>query len=116
MEKLEPSVDGIIDYIGAMAAGYSTGLKWNEVAKLKSDMMLVRHRWIGVDLSALEAKCRAVGLDDEDTRTVLDLVRKVKAGKRLVPQNGYRGFRWNTEPEPRAPVYPADSPASEEWW
>lgn len=116
MKKLEPSVDGIMDNVGAWAAGYSTGLKWNEVAKLKSDMMLVRHRWVGVDLGALEAKCREVGLNDEDTRTVLDLVRKVKAGKRLVPQRRYRGFRWGTEPEPWEPAESSGSPAAEEWW
>lgn len=46
--------------------------------------MLVRHRWVGVDLQALEAKCREVGLNDEDTKNVLDLMRKVKAGRRLV--------------------------------
>lgn len=108
--KLEPSVDRIMDYIGQMAAGYSTGLKWNEVAKLKSDMMQVRHRWVGVDLRALEAKCRAVGLNDEDTGTVLDLVRKVRAGKRLVPQRSYRGFRWGTEPE-----LPGGDLASGDW-
>lgn len=108
--ELEPSVDRIMDYIGLMAAGYSTGLKWNEIAKLKSDMMLVRHRWLGVDMRALEVKCRAVGLDNEDTATVLDLVRRVQAGKRLVPQRSYRGFRWGTEHE-----VPSDDPASCDW-
>ena len=77
------------------------------MAKLKSDMVLVPHRWIGVDLRALEAKCRVVGLDDKDTGTILDLVRKVQAGKRLVPQRSYRGFRWGTEPE-----LPSDGPSS----
>ena len=108
--ELEPSVDRIMDYIGQMAAGYSTGPKWNEVAKLKSDMVLVPHRWIGVDLRALEAKCRVVGLDDKDTGTILDLVRKVQAGKRLVPQRSYRGFRWGTEPE-----LPSDGTSSRDW-
>lgn len=111
---LEPSVEKIIEEIGRWAAGYSTGLKWNEEAKLKSDMMRVRHRWVGVDLGALEAKCREVGLNDKDTRTVLDLVRKVKAGKRLVPKRTYRGFQWDP-PTTQQPVYPADSPASQEW-
>ena len=97
--ELEPSVDRIMDYIGQMAAGYSTGLEWNEVAKLKSDMMLVQHRWLGVDLRTLEAKYRVVGLNDKDTGTVLDLVREVQASKRLVPQRRYRGFRWGTEPQ-----------------
>lgn len=35
---LDPSVERIIEEIGRWAAGYSTGLKWNEVAKLKADM------------------------------------------------------------------------------
>jgi hypothetical protein len=112
---LEPSVDEIIEEIGRWAAGYSTGLKWNEVAKLKSDMMLVRQRWLDVDLGALERKCRAVGLDSEDTRTVLDLARKVQSGKRLVPNRQYSTFQWNP-PTRQDPVYPADSPASQEWW
>lgn len=39
---LEPppeDVDGILKYVAAMAAGYSSGLKWNEEDKLKADMM-----------------------------------------------------------------------------
>lgn len=37
-QPLPNGVDGILEYIAAMAAGYSSGLKWNEEDKLKADM------------------------------------------------------------------------------
>ena len=36
-----------------MARGYGNHLKWNEVAKLKADLMNVRHRWLGVSAHVL---------------------------------------------------------------
>jgi len=40
-------------YLAQMARGYDNHLKWNEVAKLKADLMNVRHRWLGVSAHVL---------------------------------------------------------------
>lgn len=78
------------------AKGYGGRLKWNEVAKLKSDMMQMRGRWNVNRVSgwALSKKCRGAGLSHEDTALVIDLLRRVQAGGHLVPQSNYRGFQF----------------------
>jgi hypothetical protein len=86
-----------MEYIGRMAAGYSSGLKWNEEAKLKADMMNVPQRWAHVDPLALAAKCREVGLKDDEALQIAEWVRRRQAGRRLVPQRGYRDFRFTIE-------------------
>ena len=40
-------------YLAQMARGHDNHLKWNEVAKLKADLMNVRHRWLGVSAHVL---------------------------------------------------------------
>ncbi|OZD69941.1 hypothetical protein CH272_02630 [Rhodococcus sp. 05-340-1] len=96
--ELPPDVDEIIDHIAHWAAGYSTGLKWNEVAKLKADMMNVPERWAPVTLEALRAKCLSAGLGAEDTDTIVGLPKKRKDGRRLVPQKSYSSYRFRQEP------------------
>lgn len=39
VDPLPEDVDGILKHVATMAAGYSSGLKWNEEDKLKADMM-----------------------------------------------------------------------------
>lgn len=67
-------------------------MKWNEVAKLKSDMMQVHARWgpHRVPADALRAKCREAGLSAEDTDTVTELLGKAQAGRRVVSERSYR--------------------------
>jgi len=87
-----------MDYIGQTAAAYGH-LKWNEVAKLKADMMNVRERW-AISPTALATKCRAVGLGEEDTALVLDLLRRTQQGRRLVPEQSYRDFQFQQLVDP----------------
>lgn len=96
--ELPPDVNEIIAHIAHWAAGYSSGLKWNEVAKLKADMMNVPERWVPVTVDALRSRCVAAGLSTEDSDTVADLLSKRKAGRRLVPQASYRAHRFPHEP------------------
>ncbi|WP_052077967.1 hypothetical protein [Rhodococcoides fascians] len=100
---LPPDVDEIIDHLAHWAAGYSSGLKWNEVAKLKADMMNVPKRWAPVTLEALRAKCLSAGLSAEDTGTIVDLLKKRKDGRRLVPQKSYSSYRFRQEPGKQLP-------------
>ena len=94
--KLPDDINQIIEYLAEAAKGYHTGLKWNEEAKLKSDMMKVRERWTShrAPIDAVKAKCVEAGLWDEDTATIIDLLRKTQAGKRLVPRRSYRDFKF----------------------
>ncbi|OBH85201.1 hypothetical protein A5680_07810 [Mycobacterium sp. E2989] len=84
----------ILDYIAMMARGYGNRLKWNEVAKLKSDMMKVPRRWTPerAPVALVEARCLELGMTREDTATVIDLLWKTQAGRRLIPQHSYRNF------------------------
>ncbi|MFG2545700.1 hypothetical protein ACGFOM_25005 [Streptomyces sp. NPDC048594] len=96
--QLPADVDEIMDYIGE-AAKLSGYLKWNEEAKLKADMMNVRHRWVSrVSEEALRKKCRAVDLTDAETAKILECLRKIQDGRQLVPHKMYRAFRFTQEP------------------
>lgn len=81
-----------------MARGYGNHLKCNEVAKLKSDLMEVPQRWAGVAVDAIRERCISLGMADEDAHQIADLVTKAQAGRRLVPQPSYRGFRFALPP------------------
>ncbi len=94
--NLPEDINEIVDYVAGAAKAYGGAMTWNEVAKLKSDMMQMRGRWNvhRVSARALSAKCRIAGLSGEDTALVIDLLRRVQAGGHLVPQSSYRGFRF----------------------
>ncbi len=98
---LPDHINEIIEYLAGWAKGYNNRLKWNEVAKLKSEMMEVRERWTKdrAPVDAVRAKCLDAGMTAEDTQTIVELLRKVQAGRRLVPQRSYKGFRFNTPVE-----------------
>jgi hypothetical protein len=88
------------------ASGYDNHLKWHEVAKLKADLMNVRHRWVGVSVDSTGARCLELGLRTEDVREIVGLVAKAQAGRRLVPQ-AYRDFHFQQ---------PVDPPRSSRDW
>jgi hypothetical protein len=92
---LSTGISEILEYLAGMARGYDNNLKWNEVAKLKADLMNVPARWRGVSVSEVAGRCRALGMREEDVATIGDLVRKAQEGRRLVPQKTYRDFRFN---------------------
>jgi hypothetical protein len=93
---LPADLEQILEYIANMAKGYTSGLKWNEVAKLKSDMMKVRHRWSPdrAPVEVVRARCLELGMSLKDAATVVDLLQKAQAGRRLVPQRSYKDFKF----------------------
>lgn len=95
-DPLPADLELILDYIATMARGYTSGLKWNEEAKLKSDMMLVPERWTPqrAPIDLVRARCVELGMSYKDAGTVVDLLAKAQAGKRLVPQRSYKGFKF----------------------
>ena len=60
-DDLPNGIPEILQHLAQTARGYGNHLKWNEVAKLKADLMNVRARWLGVSVSEIADCCRALG-------------------------------------------------------
>lgn len=67
-DDLPNGIPEILSYLAQMARGYNNHLKWNEVAKLKGDLMNVPSRWRGVSASAI-ADRRSAGKPSGKART-----------------------------------------------
>lgn len=100
MAELPNGIDNILEYLPEMASGYGNHLKWNEVAKLKADLMNVRHRCLGVPVQSVSERCRELGMRPEDVQEIQELVTKAQAGRRLIPQKSYRDFKFKPEVKP----------------
>lgn len=91
---LPNGVDGILEHVASMAAGYSSGLKWNEEDKLKADMMNCPERWLPITADQVRAKCRALGMRPNDTDTIVDYIQRRKEGRRFNVRSSYRNFKF----------------------
>jgi hypothetical protein len=98
---LPDDVDEIIQSLAAWAKGYGNRLKWNEEAKFKSDLMQSKSRWHAdrVPAEAFRQRCLDHGMTRQDTELLVGYLKKAQAGKRLVPQHSYRGFKFTGELE-----------------
>lgn len=94
-EPLPNGIDGILEYVASMAAGYDSGLKWNEEDKLRADMMNRPERWRNVTVEQVRAKCRALGMRPNDVDTICGYVQRRKDGKRFNVQSSYRNFQFS---------------------
>lgn len=94
LEPLPEDVDGILKYVAAMAAGYSSGLKWNEEDKLKADMMNRPGRWVSVTVEQLRARCLELGMGGEDVDTIAGYLQRRKEGRRFNVRSSYRDFHF----------------------
>ncbi|WP_336707359.1 hypothetical protein [Oerskovia sp. USHLN155] len=92
---LPNGVEGILEYVAGMAAGYSTGLKWNEEDKLMADMMNRPERWVPITVEQVRAKCRALGMRPNDIDTIAGFLQRRKDGRRFIVRSSYRTFRFN---------------------
>lgn len=95
-DPLPDDVAQILKYIAGMAAGYSSGLKWNEEDKLKADMMNRPDRCSLVTVEQVRAKCRLLGVRPNDVDTVAGFLRRRKEGRRFNVRGGYRDFQFNS--------------------
>ena len=95
MAPLPNGIDGILEYVAGMAAGYSSGLKWNEEDKLKADMMNRPGRWVPVTVEQVGAKGRQLGMSPKDVNTIADFVQRRKDGRRFNVRSTYRTFHFN---------------------
>lgn len=91
-EPLPNGIDGILEYVAQMAAGYDSGLKWNEEDKLKADMMNRPERWMPVTVEQVRARCRQLGMRPDDVDTITDFVQRRKDGRRFNVRSSYRDF------------------------
>ena len=90
-------IERILEHIALMARGYDNRMKWNEEAKLKSDMMRRIDRWRLVATKQIREKCLALGMRVEDVETICDMHSRRLTGRRLVSQHSYEGFEFNHE-------------------
>ena len=95
VDPLPEDVDAILELIAAMAAGYSSGLKWNEEDKLKADMMNRPERWVPVTVEQIRARCHALGMRGEDVDTIAGYLQRRKEGRRFNVRSSYRTFHFN---------------------
>ncbi|GAA4382549.1 hypothetical protein [Agromyces bauzanensis] len=94
-KPLPNGVEGILEHTAAMAAGYSSGLKWNEEDKLKADMMNRPERWAPITVEQVRAKCRELGMRPNDVDTIAGFLQRRKEGRRFNVQSSYRTFQFN---------------------
>ncbi|MDE8670782.1 hypothetical protein PY310_19605 [Pseudarthrobacter sp. H3Y2-7] len=94
-EPLPNGVEGILEHIAHMAAGYSSGLKWNEEDKLKADMMNRPERWGPITVDQVRVKCRELRMRPRDVDTIAGFLQRRKEGRRFNVRSSYRGFQFN---------------------
>lgn len=95
MEPLPEDVDQILENVAAWAAGYDSGLKWNEEDKLKADMMNCPQRWKQVTVEQVRAKCRALKMRPRDVDTITGYLQRRKEGRRFNVRGSYKDFRFS---------------------
>ena len=93
-EKLPEDIEKILEAIAGWAKAYDNHLKWNEVAKLKSDMMRRMDRWRLVSPTQVELRCLELGMTANDAGIVSEMLEKRQAGRRLIPESSYRNFEF----------------------
>jgi hypothetical protein len=92
---LPNGIDAILEYTARWAAGYDSGLKWNEEDKLKADMMNRPARWESVTVDQVRAKCRELGMRPADVDTVAGFLQRRKEGRRFNVRSSYRDFTFD---------------------
>ena len=97
-QELPEDIERILEYIAEMAQGYDNNLKWNEIAKLKSDMMRRMDSWRLVTPAQVKDKCLNLGMTESDTVEIVDMLKKRLQGRKLVPHRSYRDFEFSQHP------------------
>lgn len=92
---LPGGVERILEYVASMAAGYSSGLKWNEEDMLKADMMNCPERWTPVTVEQVRTKCRELKMRPHDVDTVAGFLQRRKDGRRFNVRSSYKDFQFS---------------------
>ena len=91
-DGLPDDVVNILQHLADMAAGYDSGLKWNEEDKLKADLMNRTQRWLGLPIDHIRLKCRELVLRPADADTITGLILRRQEGRRFNVRRGYKDF------------------------
>ena len=94
---MQDDIERILEHIADWANGYDNHMKWNEEAKLKSDMMRRMDRWGLVTTGEIREKCLSLGMRSEDVETICNMHMRRLRGRRVVPHHSYREFEFNHE-------------------
>ena len=93
-QPIPEDIQRILKHLAAMAKGYGNSMKWNEEAKLKSDLMKNWQYWAPVSVEAIRMRCGELGMSLKDIKTITDMIQKRKDGRRLVPDSSYKDFEF----------------------
>lgn len=75
----------------AYCANLNNGnMKWNEVARLKCDLMQNWQYWSDVNIGNMAAVMADLGFSVSDIRMMADFIDRRRQGRRLVPAPAYR--------------------------
>ncbi|MGP5727286.1 hypothetical protein ACTXOR_16070 [Arthrobacter rhombi] len=93
-DPLPEDVIQILKSLAQWAAGYDSGLKWNEEDKLKADMMNRPERWASVTVEQVRDKCRELKMWPKDIETIVGFLGRRKQGRRFNVQSTYRDYQF----------------------
>lgn len=93
-DPLPDDVSRILKSIAQWAAGYDSGLKWNEEDKLKADMMNKPERWTSVTVEQVRGTCRELKMRSKDIDTIVGFLQRRKQGRRFNIRSTYRDFHF----------------------
>lgn len=95
-DKLPADLEQIFDLVAQTAHGYGNRLQAHQIAQFKGDMMNVRHRWSAdrAPIPLVRERLTELGMTPSDVETVVDLLRKTQAGRKLVPNRFFKNHRW----------------------
>lgn len=93
-QPVPEDIQRILEYLAAMAKGYGNSMKWDEEAKLKSDLMRNWQYWKPVSVEAIRIRCGELGMSLKDIRTITDMIQKRRDGRKLVPDAAYKDFEF----------------------
>ncbi|MDO4058031.1 hypothetical protein QKG53_14505 [Clavibacter michiganensis] len=94
LAPLPDDVSQILEITARMAAGYDSGLQWNEEHKLKADMMNRPDRWAAISPEQVRARCRELEMRPADVDTIVGFVRHRQEGRRFAVRGSYRDFQF----------------------
>lgn len=93
-DSLPKDVIRILESLAQWAAGYDSGLKWNEEDKLKADMMNRSERWTSVTVEQTRSKCRDLKMRPNDIETIIGFLEHRKQGRRFNVRSTYRDYHF----------------------
>lgn len=93
-EPLPGDVIRILESLARWAAGYDSGLKWNEEDKLKADMMNRPDRWTSVTVEQVRGKCRELKMRPNDIETIVGFLERRKQGQRFNVRSTCRDYQF----------------------